>query len=352
MTTPSDPLLTLSPTSESSKEYGFGAVVSKPSSSLLLAPTSTSFDERLMAKAALDAAEEQLQTLCASHAGTFVAVERRSRKIENSLQDLIRSCNNLIQRQSVVAQKKLEQSDEGDDEDHESSNYVPKNLISADVDKKVLSLAVLSERHRVRRRTLLQHSSLIELLELPSLMDACIRSHLYEESLQIAAFSNTLERRHGSATASTTSMDAEAQVLSKLDNSKDTTSIPTPSQNVVTQVIQQIRSRQNDLRRHLLYRLKSHITMQECLEVVTSLRRLDSIDLERLNHTDKEKVHKAMEFRLQIDFLEARDSWIDSTNAPTINTNMAAGNSIQRSSLLSAQSHETFLDAIERYRTR
>jgi hypothetical protein len=35
------------------------------------------------------------------------------------------------------------------------------------------TLAILSERHRVRRRTLLQHSSLLELIESPSLMDAC-----------------------------------------------------------------------------------------------------------------------------------------------------------------------------------
>jgi len=39
------------------------------------------------------------------------------------------------------------------------------------------SLTALSEKHRVRRRTLLKHSSLLELLELPSLMDARVRSN-------------------------------------------------------------------------------------------------------------------------------------------------------------------------------
>ena len=33
-------------------------------------------DERVVAKAALEATEEKLRSLCASHAGTFVSVER------------------------------------------------------------------------------------------------------------------------------------------------------------------------------------------------------------------------------------------------------------------------------------
>ena len=36
----------------------------------------------------------------------------------------------------------------------------------------------------------------MELLEVPQLMDACIRNNLYEEAVEIIAFANTLERRH------------------------------------------------------------------------------------------------------------------------------------------------------------
>jgi len=175
------------------------------------------------------------------------------------------------------------------------------------------SLAALSEKHRVRRRTLLQHSSLLELLELPSLMDACVRSNLYEEALSIAAFANTLERRH------------------------------TEKNVVVGRVIAQIRSRQSDLRRHLLYRLKHHVTMPECLEVVTALRRLNSIDLESTGVDNLDSVHKSMELRLQIDFLEARDAWLES--ASTVAN--------PRSQVVSmGGSSEQLLDTIERYRTR
>jgi len=198
------------------------------------------------------------------------------------------------------------------------------------------SLAALSEKHRVRRRTLLQHSSLLELLELPSLMDACVRSNLYEEALSIAAFANTLERRH------------------------------TEKNQVVLKVIAQVRSRQSDLRRYLLHSLKNQVTMPECLEIVTALRRLNSIDLERLQSSEKsniERVFAAMELSLQVDFLEARDAWLDQPTNASIGTKASTGgishigattnNTRSISGKIAVQhSSEQLLDTIERYRTR
>lgn len=257
----------------------------------ILGITGSDVDERTVAKAALEAAEEQLQSLCASHAGTFVSVERRGHALESSLKNLLGSVKN-IESQIANAQHALEQEEESES-----------------------SLAALSEKHRVRRRTLLQHSSLLELLELPSLMDACVRSNLYEEALSIAAFSNTLERRH------------------------------TEKNEVVLKVIAQVRSRQSDLRRHLLHRLKSHVTMPQCLEIVTALRRLNSIDLERQSETNLERVHSAMELSLQVDFLEARDAWLDQ---PAEKSSIPGA---RRTKIL-VHSSEQLLDTIERYRTR
>lgn len=245
---------------------------------LLSSPSPSEMDERQVAKAALEAAEEQLRSLCATHAGTFVAVERRGVSLSLALADLQTKIKGVEPDVSNV-QHSLEEGN---------------------------SLADLSEKHRVRRRTLLQHSSLLELLELPSLMDACVRSNLYEEALSIASFANTLERRHTEKNA------------------------------VVLRVISQIRSRQSDLRRHLLFRLKQTVTMPQCLEVVTALRRLNSIDLEG-QQEDIDRRHAAMEFKLQVDFLEARDAWLDSS---------------PRSAAASVAPSEQFLDTIERYRTR
>jgi hypothetical protein len=254
----------------------------------ILSSAGSELDEREAATAALEASEEQLQSLCASYAGTFVAVERRGRALQEALQELLNVTQQVIDTKIESVQGHLDPSDEGS-----------------------TSLAVLSERHRVRRRTLLQHSSLLELLELPSLMDACVRSNLYDEALQVASFANTLERRHH------------------------------PDHNpVLQQVISQIRSRQDDLRRHLLQRMKVSVTMPQCLEIVTALRRLNSIDLERRSDINMERVHASMEMRLQVDFLEARDVWLETKSTEV----MSRGTSLSL--------NEQLLDAIERYRTR
>lgn len=264
-------------------------------------------DERVAAKAALEVAEEQLRSLCASHAGTFVAVERRGRALEAALEDLLDKVH-TVESQVTTTQQALDQEDDG----------------------RETSLAALSEKHRVRRRTLLQHSTLLELLELPSLMDACVRSNLYDEALSIAAFANTLERRH------------------------------TEKNPVVMKVIVQVRSRQSDLRRYLLHSLKNQVTMPECLEIVTALRRLNSIDIERLQASEKsnlERVHAAMELSLEVDFLEARDSWLDqppTTASSTALFGIGGTSSTTRGISGKVQSHssEQLLDTIERYRTR
>jgi hypothetical protein len=224
---------------------------------------STEADERLVAKATLDAAEEHLRSLCASHASTFVSVERRGAKLEALLRELQISISTVV-----------------------DTNVAPSQEILAED-----TLGKLSENHRLRRRTLLQHSSLLELLELPSLMDACVRSNLYQEALSIAGFANSLERRQGTNT-------------------------------VIHKVVQQIRTRQSDLKRHLINRLKLQVTMPECLEIVTSLRRLNSI----VSESTSDALNP--ELKLQLDFLEARDAWLD------------------------ARAGDSFFDTIEQYRAR
>jgi hypothetical protein len=76
--------------------------------------------------------------------------------------------------------------------------------------------------------------------------------------------------------------------------------------------------------------------MPQCLEVVTALRRLNGIDLERQSE-GIELIHDAMELKLQVDFLEARDAWLDSSPRTTGTATVPS---------------ELFLDTIERYRTR
>lgn len=105
-------------------------------------------DERILAQSALDAAQDQLQSLCASHAGTFVQVERRGKALQERLAALL-SHLETVQELTAAAQDLLQQDEE------QGSRH---NATNGDEQPPRPTLAMLAEQHRVRRRTLLQHS--------------------------------------------------------------------------------------------------------------------------------------------------------------------------------------------------
>ena len=180
-------------------------------------------------------------------------------------------------------------------------------------------------------------------------MDACVRSNLYDEALSIAGLANTLERRSldSSSTSGSSSSAAAAQGTTTTTSSSSSSTPAHAGWLVVRQVVEQIRQRQEDLRQQLWQRLsQASVTLPDCLEVVTALRRLNAIDLERSSAASSEMVetaHAGMEVQLQIDFLEARDVWLETTtrsSAPPSGVAAASGVA------------EDLLDTIERYRTR
>ena len=109
--------------------------------SLSSSTTTVDVDERNLAAQALAAAEDSLQSLCATHAGTFVRVERRGRALQQHLRQLLEHLEQLTV-QTAETQRRLAQDDDDDD----------------DTVERHPTLAALAEQHRVRRRTLLQHS--------------------------------------------------------------------------------------------------------------------------------------------------------------------------------------------------
>ena len=292
------------------------------------ASNSDNLDERNIAATDLRAAEDKIQSLCVSHAATFVAVERRGATLTSSLNKLL-----AVLDEATPKVEEAKENLEVDDDNHE---------VDGDGDNQKRSrLTELAEKHKMRRRTLLQHSSLLELLEMPSLMDACVRGHLYEEGLSIAGFANTLESKH-------------------LGGSKNDEMTKGGDNPIVSNVVKEIRKREVDLRRHLLHRLRSDVTMPQCLEVVTALRRLNGVELERLsrdnatgmNNVDLEKVHEAMEWRLQVNFLEARDVWLDTvSNSTSIGIASQSSRKMGKRMVANGNS-EQLLDNIDVYRTR
>jgi hypothetical protein len=159
---------------------------------------------------------------------------------------------------------------------------------------------------------------------------------MYDEALSIAGLANTLERRETS-NDSTTRGSASSSSGTQPGN--------TPSNNlVVQQVVQQIRQRQGDLQQQLWQRLsQDSVTLPDCLEVVTALRRLNAIHLEAhkkgQSATQLEATHARLEAQLQMDFLQARDVWLDARDGTTQTPSVTGG-------------PDDLLDVMERFRTR
>lgn len=54
----------------------------------------------------------------------------------------------------------------------------------------------ISNTRRLNSKTLKQHPAILELLEIPQVMDTCIKNHHYDEALEIEKFVNRLEYQH------------------------------------------------------------------------------------------------------------------------------------------------------------
>ncbi|XP_038978357.1 conserved oligomeric Golgi complex subunit 8-like isoform X2 [Phoenix dactylifera] len=121
---------------------------------------------------------------------------------------------------------------------------------------------ILEER-KLNQTLLANHSTLLDLLEIPQLMDTCIRNGNYDEALDLEAFVQKLSNMH-----------AELPVIQALAIG--------------------VRKTTQSLLSQLLQKLRSNIQLPECLRIVAHLRRMG--------------VFSESELRLQ--FLRCREAWL------------------------------------------
>lgn len=119
------------------------------------------------------------------------------------------------------------------------------------------------ERRELNRKLLVHHSTLLDLLEIPQLMDTCVRNGNYDEALDLEAFVAKLATMH-----------AKLPVIQSL-----AADVRLTTDSLLTQILQ---------------KLRSNIQLPECLRVIGYLRRLS--------------VFTEHEMRLQ--FLRCREAWL------------------------------------------
>jgi hypothetical protein len=111
--------------------------------------------------------------------------------------------------------------------------------------------------HAKLRQTLLHHSSVVELLEAPTVMESCVRSSMLDEALDVSEYASTLFFSH-------------KLWMPRLESAS------TGPTSVVERVVNDIQVATNDLRSSILRQLAGKITLPLALRLLGHLRRLYS----------------------------------------------------------------------------
>ncbi|KAK2587923.1 hypothetical protein KPH14_004014 [Odynerus spinipes] len=121
----------------------------------------------------------------------------------------------------------------------------------------------ISARRRINSLTLTRNAELLEVLEMPQLMESCLRSNQYNEALELSQYARQLGAKHGD--------------------------IP-----IIASIVAEIESSWSGMVGQVVGSLRGDLPLPRCLQLVGLLRSMDAF-------TEPE---------LRIKFLQARDSWL------------------------------------------
>ncbi|XP_076625220.1 conserved oligomeric Golgi complex subunit 8 [Colletes latitarsis] len=123
----------------------------------------------------------------------------------------------------------------------------------------------INSHRRVNSLTLTRNAELLEVLEMPQLMESCLRSNQYNEALELSQYARQLGTKHGD--------------------------IP-----IISSIVAEIESSWSGMVGQVVGSLRGDLPLPRCLQLVGLLRSMDAF-------TEPE---------LRIKFLQARDSWLQS----------------------------------------
>ncbi|KAF7116612.1 hypothetical protein RHSIM_RhsimUnG0018300 [Rhododendron simsii] len=119
------------------------------------------------------------------------------------------------------------------------------------------------EKRKLNQTLLANHSTLLDLLEIPQLMDTCVRNGNYDEALDLEAFVCKLSAMH-------------------------------PKLPVIQALAAEVKQTTQSLLSQLLQKLRSNIQLPECLRIIGYLRRIGVFN----------------EYEMRLQFLRCREAWL------------------------------------------
>ncbi|VVB14186.1 unnamed protein product [Arabis nemorensis] len=119
------------------------------------------------------------------------------------------------------------------------------------------------EKRKMNQALLANHSTLLDLLEIPQLMDTCVRNGNFDEALDLEAFVSKLATMH-------------------------------PKLPVIQALAVEVRQTTQSLLSQLLQKLRSNIQVPECLRIIGYLRRIGVFG----------------EYEMRLQFLRCREAWL------------------------------------------
>ncbi|PSS19348.1 Conserved oligomeric Golgi complex subunit 8 like [Actinidia chinensis var. chinensis] len=126
------------------------------------------------------------------------------------------------------------------------------------------SAELILEKRKMNQTLLANHNTLLDLLEIPQLMDTCVRNGNYDEALDLEAFVCKLSTMH-------------------------------PKLPVIQALAAEVKQTTQSLLSQLLQKLRSSIQLPECLRIIGYLRRIGVFN----------------EYEMRLQFLRCREAWLN-----------------------------------------
>ncbi|XP_036224357.2 conserved oligomeric Golgi complex subunit 8 [Bactrocera oleae] len=182
---------------------------------------------------------EQTQELAISNYKTFIHTAENSRSIFTEFKNTEEQVSTLLDKLPVFTA--------------ECENFLAK---AEDI----------NEERRINSITLKKNAQLLEILELPQLMERCIREGRYEEALELASYVQKLGHNHSDIA-------------------------------IIKSIVHSVEALWHTMLVQLVAQLRTDLQLPKCLQIVGYLRRMQAFSNNEL----------------KLKFLQARDTWLKST---------------------------------------